>query len=239
MGPVLAGFLSAFSAAIDDDGLAWSIGGTPTVAQGGLLGAQSHVISGTHINNPYFFNGQFTGVLVKPAAYTFIYRFMANHSAENPTSILADDVTSSWFGIQGTSGNYQALQGQESISDNWYRRVIECPYETTNFTTDALNAIALYPKFADIGGDLGTTNSFTGVDVANLTAGILNAGNLLSGNHLGCLAYQFAAQAKPHLALAVLTQITSALGEIESSLTCPQLRAIDDTQLKQFTGYRQ
>ncbi|EGP89784.1 uncharacterized protein MYCGRDRAFT_90507 [Zymoseptoria tritici IPO323] len=29
-------------------------------------------------NNPYFFNGPFTGVLVQPAAYTFIYRFMGN-----------------------------------------------------------------------------------------------------------------------------------------------------------------
>lgn len=30
--------------------------------------------------NPYFFNGPFFGVGVQPAAYTFMYRFMANHS---------------------------------------------------------------------------------------------------------------------------------------------------------------
>lgn len=35
-------------------------------------------------NNPYFFNGPFTGVAVQPAAFTFIYRFMANKSAEHP-----------------------------------------------------------------------------------------------------------------------------------------------------------
>lgn len=35
-------------------------------------------------NNKYFFNGPFTGVVVQPAAYTFIYRFMANKSAEYP-----------------------------------------------------------------------------------------------------------------------------------------------------------
>jgi len=35
-------------------------------------------------NNPYFLNGPFAGVAVQPAAYTFIYRFMANKSAEYP-----------------------------------------------------------------------------------------------------------------------------------------------------------
>lgn len=134
MGPGLALFLSAFGAAIDGSGLAWSIGGTPTRAQAGLLPG-GNGISGSHnkyesdasptrpdlyedgndyetqadqfqqlidltsndevtlddltafrskrfddqiANNPYFFNGPFTGVAVQPAAYTFIFRFMAN-----------------------------------------------------------------------------------------------------------------------------------------------------------------
>ncbi|KAJ3990890.1 Chloroperoxidase, partial [Lentinula boryana] len=33
-------------------------------------------------NNPYFFNGPITGVIVQPAAYQFIFRFMANKSEE-------------------------------------------------------------------------------------------------------------------------------------------------------------
>ena len=167
MGDVLALFLSAFGAAIDGDGFAWSIGGTPTLAQAGLLGSQSNGISGSHNkyegdssptrpdlyqegndyktkadqfqqmidesgdktinlnsltsfrskrfdtqikNNPYFFNGPFTGVAVQPAAYTFIYRFMANHSAENPYGYLDEDVAKSWFGITGDYGSYVANQ---------------------------------------------------------------------------------------------------------------------------------
>lgn len=70
-------------------------------------------------NNPYFFNGPFTGVLVQPAAYTFIYRFMANHSAENPYGLLDYAVLQSWFGITGESGSYTANQGQERIPDAW------------------------------------------------------------------------------------------------------------------------
>lgn len=39
-------------------------------------------------NNPYFFNAPFPGLLVQPAAFTFIYRFMANHSQEDPVGTL-------------------------------------------------------------------------------------------------------------------------------------------------------
>jgi len=52
-------------------------------------------------NNPYFFNGPFTGVAVQPAAYTFIYRFMANHSAEYPEGRLSKSVLKSFFSITG------------------------------------------------------------------------------------------------------------------------------------------
>jgi hypothetical protein len=48
MGPDLAGFLAVYGAAIDGDGLAWSIGGTPTVSQAGVLGNEANGISGSH-----------------------------------------------------------------------------------------------------------------------------------------------------------------------------------------------
>ena len=54
-------------------------------------------------NNPYFFNAPFPGLLVQPAAFTFIYRFMANHTAENPHGILTYDTVQTWFGAQGVS----------------------------------------------------------------------------------------------------------------------------------------
>ena len=51
--------------------------------------------------------------------YTFIYRFMANHSEENPYGLLSYDVIESWFAMTGGSGNYKANQGKERIPDNW------------------------------------------------------------------------------------------------------------------------
>lgn len=75
-------------------------------------------------SNPYFFNGPLTGVAVQPAAYSFIYRFMANHTAEYPDGILNQDVLKSFFAITGDSGSFKNQHGWERIPDNWYRRAI-------------------------------------------------------------------------------------------------------------------
>ncbi|KAJ4364575.1 hypothetical protein N0V83_009171 [Neocucurbitaria cava] len=297
MGPLLAVFLSALGGALDGDmvrNLNWSIGGKPSLAQGGATGVLGNGLIGSHnkyesdasptrpdlyqsgndymtvtsqfqelidyspggqvtldsltsfrshrfdtqiANNPYFFNGPFSGVLVQPAAYTFIYRFMANHSAENPTGLLSYDVIQSWFGVQGSDGNYKAVQGTERIPENWYKRAIAYPYETDYFLADALNAIKLHPKFLDIGGNTGTTNSFTGVDISNLTGGVFNSQTLLESNNFGCFLYQVSAQGKPDILLGALSQLTGAIGSIIGKLGCPQLQAIDAKQLQKFPGY--
>lgn len=176
MGPQLATFLAVYGAAIDGDGVSWSMGGTPSLAQGGPTGILGHGLIGSHnkyegdgsptrpdlyeagndymtvtsqfqelinqspggevtmdsltafrsyridkqiANNPYYFYGPFSGVLVQPAAYTFIYRFMANHSAERPEGKLDYATIQSWFGVEGTNGAYNAVQGSERIPDNW------------------------------------------------------------------------------------------------------------------------
>lgn len=294
MGPILAAFLSALGGALDGDLLNWSIGGTPSLAQGGLTGMLGNGLSGSHNkyesdasptrpdlyeagnnyktvtaqfqqlidaspggevtldsltafrsqrfdtqikNNPDFFNGPFTGVLVQPAAYTFIFRFMANHSAEFPAGRLDYATIQSWFGISGQSGSYTATQGGERIPENWYRRALEYPYESAYFVADAVNAAKLYPKFLSIGGNTGTTNSFTGVDIADLTGGVFNAGSLLQGNNLACYVYQLSAQAKPDILLGALNGLTSAIGNVIGALACPRLQKIDAESLKQFPGY--
>lgn len=188
-------------------------------------------------NNPYFFNGPFTGVLVQPAAYTFIYRFMANHSAAAPYGELSYSVLQSWFGITGSSGAYTWNPGQEKIPMDWYKRAVEYPYDNAYFLADAANAIALYPKFANIGGNTNGTNTFTGVDVEDLSGGLMNSKNFMEGDNFACFAYQFAAQAKPDL-LSALSAITDPLSQVTGALSCPQLKAFDDALLTQFQGYK-
>ncbi|KAF2160337.1 hypothetical protein M409DRAFT_70503 [Zasmidium cellare ATCC 36951] len=190
-------------------------------------------------NNPYFFNAPFPGILVQPAAFTFIYRFMANHSEEDPIGTLTYDVIQSWFGIEGENGAYTAPFGHERIPENWYRRSVTAPYSIPYFLGDVLNFAALHPKFLDIGGNLdGKTNNFAGVNVENLTGGVFNSADLLQGNNLGCFAFQTAAQIKADLVLQdLLNQLQNAVGDIVTQLGCPQLEAIDEAQLEQFPGY--
>lgn len=61
-----------------------------------------------------FFNGAFSGIAVQPAAYTFVFRFMANHSEADPVGLLSYDTLATWFGIEGENGNYKAVQGGKS-----------------------------------------------------------------------------------------------------------------------------
>ena len=176
---------------------------------------------------------------MQPAAYTFIYRFMANHSAEYPAGYLSYETIQSWFGVEGTDGNYQANQGTEQIPANWYRRALEYPYESTYFLADLLNAAALHPKFLSVGGNTGKPNTFTPVDIKDLTGGLFNSADLAKGNNLACFLYQLSAQAKPDAVLGVLNKLTGAIGSIIGGLGCPQLQAIDNSQLEQFPGYSQ
>jgi hypothetical protein len=58
-------------------------------------------------------DGPFSGTLVSGAAFTFIYRFMANHTAENPAGVLNQDVLASFYSVSGSSGDYTWTRGNE------------------------------------------------------------------------------------------------------------------------------
>jgi Peroxidase, family 2 len=194
--------------------------------------------------NPYFFNGPFSGVAVQPAAYTFIYRFFANHSASNPEGILSKEVLKSFFAISGDEGEFTYTPGYEQIPQNWYRRAVGDEYTIPYFAIDA-NTIALqHPEFLSVGGNTGTVDSFVGVDPADLTGGVFNAQSLLEGNNAICFAFQAAVLQAPDLLKGLVSDVTgavaaltSALGDSLGQLDCPQLEKFDDSQLEQFPGY--
>lgn len=194
-------------------------------------------------NNPYFFNGPFTGVAVQPAAYTFIYRFMANKSAEHPEGILNQDVLKSFFSITGKPGNFKWTEGWEKIPNNWYTRAKGDEYTIPYFNMDLTAAALKYPQFLDVGGNTGTTNSFTGVDLQSTTGGVYNAQTLAQGNNALCFAFQAAQQGAPDLLKGVLGDVgtlvgklNAAFGSVFTTLGCPQLAAIDMAQFKKYPG---
>ncbi|KAN0106888.1 Cloroperoxidase [Hyaloscypha variabilis] len=195
-------------------------------------------------NNPYFFNAPFSGVLVQPAAYTFIYRFMSNKSEEYPEGYLDGEVLKSFFAITGDpDSGFTWTEGNERIPDNWYKRAIGDEYTIPYFNLDLTAAAAQYPQFLDVGGNTGKTNTFTGVDIENLTGGVYNLQTLAQGNNAACFAFEFAQQAAPDLLKGLfssithpLSQLNDALGTVFSELSCPQLKSIDTSQFSNYPG---
>lgn len=194
-------------------------------------------------NNPNFFNGPFSGLLVQPAAYTFIYRFMSNKSAEYPEGYLSGDVLKSFFSITETKEGLQWTEGNERIPDNWYKRAIGDEYTIPYFNLDLTAAALEYPQFLDVGGNTGKPNSFTGVNLQDLTGGVYNLQTLGQGDNAACLAFQFAQQAAPDLLKGLfssitkpLSQLNAALGSVFAELSCPQLEKIDCSQFDQYPG---
>lgn len=195
--------------------------------------------------NPYFFNAPFSGLLVQPAAYTFIYRFMANHSAEYPEGRLSQSVLKCFFSITGDSAlEFVYTAGYERIPDNWYRRAIGDEYTIVYYNLDLNLAALANPQFLSIGGNLGKKNSFTGVDITNLTGGVYNLDTLTQGNNLICLAFEVAVQQSPDILENIFTEpsaaqalLDSAFGNATSGLGCPQLNSIQQRQFSDYPGY--
>ncbi|CAH0382666.1 unnamed protein product [Bemisia tabaci] len=180
--------------------------------------------------NPYFFNGIFSGVLVQPAAYTFIYRFMANKSSEFPEGYLNRDVLGSFFSVRTENGSFIYTPGHERIPDNWYKRALDDPYTIPFFLLDVVKMAVNHPQFLSVGGNTNGVNTFTGVDPGNLTDGVYNIKNLLDPKNLMCFSLQLSQQGPQPLFQqlgitfnAAVAAIARLFGNLTSKFGCPQL----------------
>ncbi|CAJ2509352.1 Uu.00g143780.m01.CDS01 [Anthostomella pinea] len=194
--------------------------------------------------NPYFFSAPFSGLIVSNAAYTFIYRFMANKTAENPQGILNGEILKSFYAVTGEFPDFTITPGHEHFPDNWYKRNPLDYYTIPYFNLDALAMQLEHPQFLSVGGNTGKVNSFVGVDPAALTDGVFNAPNLLEGNNAFCFGVQGALQMAPDILKGLFGDITealvllsSAVGNATQGLSCPQLTNFDEGQFAQFPGY--
>nr|XP_018912976.1 PREDICTED: aromatic peroxygenase-like [Bemisia tabaci] len=194
--------------------------------------------------NPYFFHGPVSGLLVGNGAYTFVYRFMGNKSAEYPDGFLDRRVLKSMYAVTGEGDNLIYLPGHERIPENWYKRAIGDEYGLAYFLTDLTKVLIKYPHTISMGGNTGTVNSFFGIELHNLTNGVFNGATLLQGNNLACFIYQALQNALPDAAkpvitlgftiiLALLRPLTSRPG----SIGCPQFSQFNSSLFDIFPGY--
>ena len=199
-------------------------------------------------NNPYFFNAPFSGVAVQPAAYTFIYRFMANKSSEYPEGLLTGDVLKSFFSITGDYPNFQYTPGHESFPNNWYKRNPADYYTIPYYAADAGVMAFEHPEFFSIGGNTGKTNSFAGIDPQNFTSGVYTSSNLLQGNNGICYGLELSLMAAPDILSGFYSNIDAALAALGAAtnsaigeLGCPTLNAINEAQFSNafapYPGY--
>lgn len=177
--------------------------------------------------NPNFYYGPFTGMIARNAGYLFAGRMFANYSQENITDgHLSKSTLRSIFAVEETNGTLVYNKGHERIPENWYRRPVD--YGLVSLNLDLLDWILQYPQLASIGGNVGSVNSFVGVDLGNVTGGILNAGNLLQGNNLLCFVFEVLKTVSPNSLSTLYTIIEvplqlllDTLGSTLLSLTCP------------------
>ncbi|CAK1367452.1 unnamed protein product [Cercospora beticola] len=196
-------------------------------------------------NNPYYFTGAFSTVVVVPAAYNFVINLMSNHSAEQPAGYLDGYNFASFFGVDtsGGAGNFKWLPGQERVPEDWYRRPSYAPYEAQDVVGDVAIGYLAYPRTLKFGGNTGRVNTFTGVNVANLTGGVYSARTLFTGNNFACFSFQLLQQGIPDAlnnVIGNLSPITALLnkyvGPIVGGLSCPQLAKYDYSLFDQFPG---
>jgi hypothetical protein len=113
---------------------------------------------------------------------------MSNKTEEHPQGILNGHVLKTFYAVTGEDGSFQYNRGHERIPDNWYTRNADDAYSILYLISDDLEMVLQHLDLESIGGNTGTVDTFTGVDVADLTGGVFNVATLLDGNNLFCFA---------------------------------------------------
>lgn len=149
--------------------------------------------------------------------------------SEHPllTETTAKEVFKSFWGVVDTEeGGLEYKRGWERIPNNWFKTPVD--YGLIGLNLDLVSWITKYPELASIGGNTGTVNSFTALDISDLSGGVLNVATLLEGNNLLCFALEVVKTVSPNSlsnlfeTLAVpLGLLTDALGTALTDLTCP------------------
>ncbi|KAM3088548.1 hypothetical protein ACMFMG_000184 [Clarireedia jacksonii] len=192
--------------------------------------------------NPYLYYGPYTGMIARNAGYAFSGRLLSNHTTEHPDGYLTQGVLRSMFGVYEENGSFVYKKGWEQIPSNWYRTPVD--YGLVSLNVDLLAWMAEYPTLASIGGNTGTVNSFTGLDISNITGGVLNAESLLEGNNLMCFSLEvvktFAPNSLSPLFATIAVPLKLLLDVINTSILdiagCPQFSDLSMDGKSLFKG---
>ncbi|KKY32948.1 putative oxidase [Diaporthe ampelina] len=178
-------------------------------------------------NNPYFWNGPVTNILMRPVGYVLANDILANHTDDNPDETTSKHVLRSFYGVteDPDDGSLSHNPGHERIPENWFPR--QTPYSILDFNAAEAALLLRQPELLSVGGNTGEVNSFAGIDLGDLTGGVFSAANLLEGNNLVCFALEVVKFAGPNAlssALRALSEPIELLGKAVAplvDLSCP------------------
>ena len=148
---------------------------------------------------------------------------MSNHSAEYPNGILDKGTLKSFFAItEAPDGTLSWKPGYERIPDDWYRRPLgpQNEYSPNSFALDLVKIAETVPEAVSVGGNTGTTNSFTGVNLGDITTGAYRTEDLTDPKKFVCFFYQLTLAAVPDFlrSRALGTVLASALSLLHSKI---------------------
>lgn len=133
--------------------------------------------------------------------------------------------------MTGEPGSFTYRRGWERIPEQWHHRTL--PYGLAEVNVDLVRWIARHPKLASIGGNVGTVNSFVGIDLSSPSSGLANIPRLLESNNLICFALEFVKLAAPSYTNNLITTLAAPLNLLLDaldvsllSLACPQFKAL-------------
>ena len=188
--------------------------------------------------NPYYSYLPFSGIEVSQAAFTFIYRFMSNKSAENPEGILNKEVLKSFMSISGPENNLKWTPGHEKIPDNWYKRNQADEYSVTYFQTDILYFAETVPEVLEIGCNKGAVNTFSPIDPYQLTSGAYTAQQVAANPF--CFAAAFSKAEIPlltGLSTSALGPLNTLFDSLTSGMNCAAIGAVNQSALTACPGF--
>lgn len=135
----------------------------------------------------------------------------------------------SFYGVHEENGELVYNKGWEQIPENWYRIAVDYGLVQTNL--DLVDWILQHPVLASVGGNLGRVNSFAGVNVEDISGGVLNATSILEGNNLVCFVLQVVKTFAPNSLSSLFKTLELPLKLVNDAvlnplldLSCPEFK---------------
>ncbi|KAI9708550.1 MAG: hypothetical protein M1828_002711, partial [Chrysothrix sp. TS-e1954] len=198
------------------------------------ISASLWLLNVTWLNERTHTDAPFSGTAVSQAAFSFIFRFMGNKSAEHPTGVLNKDVLKSFMSVSGPEDNLQWTPGHERIPENWYSRNEADYYSLDYFGEDIKYLAATQPQILTSGCNTGAVNTFTPINTTALTGSAYTPADVLANPLCYGLAYANA-QA------GFLGVVNSVLGElilpIQNTLGCKTIPSLNMSVAMACPGY--